>query len=224
MAKKSFVLYDVSIQDVDDMTPDECKLFLTSLRNYRRGDGIPQIQDRFMRSKIMFAIESMAENEEKYTRKCERLYENKRIHREKVQEASAKTHEEVAVQVQQPSIVEEKKPSAQRFTKPTIDDILIYFSEKGYPSTEAHKFFNYYESNGWKVGKNPMKKWHSAVANWMSNAQEKTSHGYNNTKYERQIAAEQQLGAALAARSAEEFAAESLTSNSAEGGFVPPPL
>jgi uncharacterized protein YdaU (DUF1376 family) len=35
---------------------------------------------------------------------------------------------------------------------------------------EAEKFVNYYESNGWKVGKNPMKSWTHAVNNWINNA------------------------------------------------------
>lgn len=37
---------------------------------------------------------------------------------------------------------------------------------------EAEKFFNYYESNGWKVGKNPMKSWTHAANNWISNKKE----------------------------------------------------
>lgn len=36
----------------------------------------------------------------------------------------------------------------------------------GLPPREAQKFFNYYESKGWKVGKSPMQKWRSALANW----------------------------------------------------------
>ena len=34
---------------------------------------------------------------------------------------------------------------------------------------QAENFLNYYESNGWRVGKNPMKNWHCAVANWIKN-------------------------------------------------------
>ena len=34
---------------------------------------------------------------------------------------------------------------------------------------EAEKFVNYYESNGWKVGKNPMKNWKAAANNWITN-------------------------------------------------------
>ena len=34
---------------------------------------------------------------------------------------------------------------------------------------QAENFLNYYESNGWRVGKNSMKNWHCAVANWIKN-------------------------------------------------------
>ncbi len=43
-----------------------------------------------------------------------------------------------------------------------------YFLEKKSSKEEAEKFFNYYESIGWKVGKNPMKKWKSAASGWLS--------------------------------------------------------
>ena len=32
---------------------------------------------------------------------------------------------------------------------------------------EAKKFWYYYESNGWKVGKNPMKSWKMALSGWL---------------------------------------------------------
>ena len=58
-------------------------------------------------------------------------------------------------------------------SKCKLEDSLEYFSlrlgiEQG--KTEAQKFFNYYESNGWKVGKNPMKNWKAAANNWISNS------------------------------------------------------
>jgi len=51
---------------------------------------------------------------------------------------------------------------------PSLDSVLELFRERNYlnPESESRRFFDYYESNGWKVGKNPMKKWESAAANW----------------------------------------------------------
>ena len=54
------------------------------------------------------------------------------------------------------------------FKPPTLDEVREYFEEKKYnnPVTESEKFWNFYESKGWMVGKNKMKKWHSSASNW----------------------------------------------------------
>lgn len=56
-------------------------------------------------------------------------------------------------------------PPAKRFTKPTLLEVKDFLREKSI-SIDAERFYNYYESNGWKVGKNPMKDWHAAVRTW----------------------------------------------------------
>lgn len=57
------------------------------------------------------------------------------------------------------------KSIGARFAKPTLEEVQAYITEKGY-SVDAERFVDYYESNGWKVGKNPMKDWKAAVRNW----------------------------------------------------------
>lgn len=56
----------------------------------------------------------------------------------------------------------------KRFQKPTIEEIEQYCKERG-NSINPLKFYNYYESNGWKVGKNPMKNWKAAIITWEGN-------------------------------------------------------
>lgn len=54
---------------------------------------------------------------------------------------------------------------------PILDEVLTFFKSETYPELEAWKFFNHFESNGWKVGgKTPMQNWHAAARNWMLNA------------------------------------------------------
>ncbi len=48
---------------------------------------------------------------------------------------------------------------------PTLDEVTAYVGEKGFHVDPA-RFWNYYESNGWKVGKNPMKNWKAACGTW----------------------------------------------------------
>jgi len=57
-----------------------------------------------------------------------------------------------------------------RFTPPTQEDVYQYMTEKGYSSQiEAEKFFDYYSSKGWLVGKSKMKDWKASVRNWLKN-------------------------------------------------------
>ena len=67
----------------------------------------------------------------------------------------------------------------KRFKKPTLQDVLSYCIERE-NIVEGTKFFNFYESNGWKVGKNPMKDWKAAVRSWESNSQNYTSTSKGN--------------------------------------------
>jgi hypothetical protein len=57
----------------------------------------------------------------------------------------------------------------QKFTKPTEKDVYEYMVEKEFEfaKMESIKFVNFFESKGWKIGKNPMVDWKRAVANWM---------------------------------------------------------
>ena len=74
------------------------------------------------------------------------------------------------------------EPQTKRFQKPTVEEVRAYCAEKGY-TIDAEQFVNYYESNGWRVGRNPMKSWKAAVATW-------TRNGYNTGRsYQRRNAA-----------------------------------
>ena len=68
---------------------------------------------------------------------------------------------------------EKESEAAGKFIKPTIEEVKLRFSEMQVPMAEAEKFHNYYESNGWRVGKNPMKNWHGAAANWKKNFEDR---------------------------------------------------
>lgn len=56
--------------------------------------------------------------------------------------------------------------------KPTLEECKQYCLERN-NGVDADKFFNYYESNGWKVGKNPMKDWKAAIRTWEKNTDTK---------------------------------------------------
>lgn len=63
------------------------------------------------------------------------------------------------------SSVKSTTTKRKRFEKPSISDIKQYCMERN-NNVNAEHFFDYYESNGWKVGKNSMKDWKAAVRTW----------------------------------------------------------
>ena len=57
------------------------------------------------------------------------------------------------------------KESKKRFMKPAANDVREYMAELKMDDM-SQRFVDYYESNGWRVGKNPMKDWKAAVRTW----------------------------------------------------------
>ena len=54
---------------------------------------------------------------------------------------------------------------------PTFAEVKLFFEEKDTPLSEAERFFDHYESNGWLVGgKSKMKNWEAAARNWLKNS------------------------------------------------------
>lgn len=56
-----------------------------------------------------------------------------------------------------------------KFIKPTLDDVKRYCLERK-NKIDPEYFIDYYNSNGWKVGKNPMKDWKACVRTWERNS------------------------------------------------------
>jgi hypothetical protein len=88
--------------------------------------------------------------------------ENKREH-------AGDAHPEI-ISAEASDQTENKSDKSESFQKPTLQELRNYFQSKEAPSEEAARFFNHFESNGWKVGgKSPMKDWKAAVRNWILN-------------------------------------------------------
>lgn len=63
------------------------------------------------------------------------------------------------------SIEADKPPTRHRFSPPSVDDVRAYCTENGF-RVDPDRFVDFYTSNGWRVGKNPMKDWKACVRSW----------------------------------------------------------
>lgn len=70
-------------------------------------------------------------------------------------------NETINVKEKKERVVRERK----QFIVPAVEEVKHYCLERK-NSVDAQKFVDYYTSNGWKVGKNPMKDWKAAVRTW----------------------------------------------------------
>lgn len=75
---------------------------------------------------------------------------------------------------------EKEKVNTNTFTPPTIEEIKAYGATLPHLSErECEKFFDYYQSNGWMVGKGRMKDWKAALRNWSRRREEEQGGLFN---------------------------------------------
>lgn len=61
-------------------------------------------------------------------------------------------------------------PLSTKFTPPTLEEVISYCEERK-NNVDASKWFDFYASKGWMVGKNKMKDWRAAVRTWENTRQ-----------------------------------------------------
>jgi hypothetical protein len=61
--------------------------------------------------------------------------------------------------------VKKTEKTEPKFTRPALEEVKNYcLGRKN--DVDAVRFFDFYESKGWMVGKNKMKDWRAAVRTW----------------------------------------------------------
>jgi hypothetical protein len=93
-------------------------------------------------------------------------YASRMHHRSSIDEPSM-THLSA---IDEPSIVQNKSYNKSKIVReglrPTRSDWLAYSKEIGWGTTDAESAFDYYESNGWRIGgKTPVKDWRACARN-----------------------------------------------------------
>jgi len=84
-------------------------------------------------------------------------------------ESKTEANKNVNENVNENENVVKEKTKREVFSKPTIEDITSYCRERN-NNVDPQKFYDFYESKGWMVGKNKMKDWKAAVRTWERNS------------------------------------------------------
>lgn len=110
-----------------------------------------------------------------------------------LRQISEKSPPEIEIELEKEIKIEKEIDSSastttkrKRFEKPTLSEIEQYCIERN-NNVDAQHFFDYYESNGWRVGKNSMKNWQAAVRTWEKNSYTSTTKQTKKTNTEQTL-------------------------------------
>ena len=90
------------------------------------------------------------------------------------------------------------------FQPPSVEEVAQHCKDRGY-SFDPESFVAFYESKGWKVGNQPMRKWRSACVTWSKrHADDNGQNGHvtdsadSHAEADREAAAQKQVAEELA--------------------------
>ena len=116
----------------------------------------------------MTEVEKMIGSETAWAEK-KRLYREQRGHNEDIVLALSDKSKSIEKEI-------EIDKDNNIFKPPTVEEVRAYCEERN-NGIDAEAFVAFYESKGWMVGKNKMKKWKSAVVTWEKSRND--NHGGN---------------------------------------------
>lgn len=172
--KKSFLLHIDSLDILDDLTNGQAGVLFKAIKAYQKDEDYPL--DNIVKVAFSPFKNQFIRDDEKYTKTCERrAIAGSKGGKQKVANAS-KCNQELANVADTNNKNKNKtknksdnnKEVTRRFTPPSDIETVAYFTDKGSNNVEAEKFWNFYDSKNWMVGKNKMKKWQSAASGWIT--------------------------------------------------------
>jgi len=166
--KKSFLLYCDIIHTVEQLTDEQAgDLFRHILRYVNDQD--PQSDSVITKIAFEPIKQALKRDLDKYKSICERNSDNAKKRWDATASDRIPKHTKNAdIDIDIDIDIDKDRKVNKGFVKPSIEEIKTYMTEIGMTDV-SEKWFDYYESNGWLVGKNKMKNWKAAVRTWKNN-------------------------------------------------------
>lgn len=193
MEKKSVILYLNAIEQWEMLSNEQAGVLIKALLHYSITGEPLKTSDGMLKMAFSFMAAQIDRDSEKWEKTCEKRREavNKRWNTKNTNVCNSiqmntndTDNDNVNDNVNDKDIIINNNKSScnseyvetharpKKFVKPSLDQVKAYCKERN-SRVNAERFYSYYESNGWKVGKNSMKDWKAAVRNWETN-------GYKN--------------------------------------------
>ena len=179
----SFIIYTNYIEKLQVLNDTQLGTLFRAILEYEYSElkEMPDIQDEAVKVAFYFIKSDLDNNYQKYLDTCNKRKEN-------LKKANASKESANATQMQSectPNAVqmggdnendnendndnnikkENTKEKAPRFSPPSLEEVRAYCQERG-NVIDPEQFVNFYESKGWKIGKEKMKDWKACVRTW----------------------------------------------------------
>ena len=175
--RKSFIIHIDSLNILDELSDDQAGKLFKAIKCYQLGDVFEF--DALTRIAFSPFKNQFSRDDEKYIKLCEKnkLIAEKRYSTKSTTGVSGNqslptttksTDNDSKSDSKSDSDSKEIVTSKGRFTPPSDIETVAYFESKGSTNIEAQKFWLFYDSKNWKVGKNKMQKWKSSASGWIT--------------------------------------------------------
>jgi hypothetical protein len=182
MGKKSFMLFQDYREAFEALSDESAGILIKAIFAHEDGELYEIAGD--LKSIFILITNQLDRNREKYIKTCEKNKKNGAkggrppktqnnptvISKTDINPSKPDTDTDTDTDTENEK---DKEKITPLFRKPSIAEIKGYCSEHKY-NIDAESFFNFYESNGWMVGKNKMKNWKAGIRTWDQREKEKS--------------------------------------------------
>ena len=176
--KKSFLIYTESLSVLDELNKEQIADLFLAIKDYQ--NGVEPKLSGLMKAVFLPFKNYFDENAEKYEKVCEKrrnagslggkanaskskqMLANASKSKQMRYESDSESDSDVSNETEKKEIFKEKKG---RFIKPSVEEVSAYCRERG-NAVDPEEFFDFYESKGWRIGKEQMRDWKAAVRTW----------------------------------------------------------
>lgn len=163
--KKSFILHIDTLSVLDEMSDEQAGVLFKAIKNYQNGI-IPELDFGLRMAFIPFENQ-FKRDAESYDKVC---LKNKKNGSKGGRPKKPTITQETQVVISKPKKADsdsdnDSDNNKNIFKQPTIDEVKAYCLERN-KGVDAERWFNFYVSKGWLVGKTKMKDWKASVRTW----------------------------------------------------------
>lgn len=194
MKKDTFILNTDLDEKTQMLSDKEVGQIFRKILKYVKEEPLPKLE-RHLEMVFDFIRVDLDKNLRKYEDTCKRRKEaiqkrwNNTNEYNSIQMNTNDTDSDNEYEYDYESSKEDKKEikTKKKFIKPSLEEVNSYCLERN-NKVDAQRFIDYYEANGWKVGRNSMKDWKAAIRTW-----EKNEGSFSNKRVIKQEKSKEEL-------------------------------